>query len=297
MDRLRSMEIFVGAVDRGSFTATARAFHITPPMVGKHIRSLEERLGVQLLTRTTRRQSLTEPGRRYYERCVRVLEDIRSAEASAEAMRIAPKGELRITAPVSFGALRLAPALADYLATYPEVSVELDVNDTVVDLVKEGFDAAIRLGKLADSALVARRLQPYGTIICAAPAYLARAGVPQSPGDLTRHSCLGFTLWRKNGGWNLGRPDTPAVSIPTCRLRSNSGQALREAALQGAGIVMLAEAILANDIATGRLIPVLSKFVPPPRPMSLLYSRDRHPTPKMTTFIDFIVQRFGARAI
>jgi DNA-binding transcriptional LysR family regulator len=152
MDRLLSMEVFVATVDRGSFTAAARAFRITPAMVGKHIRGLEERLGARLLTRTTRHQSMTEIGRNYYERCGQILGAVRDAEASAEAMRVAPKGEFRITAPISFGALRLAPALADYLAAYPEVGVELDLTDQVVDVVKEGFDAAIRIGPLADSS-------------------------------------------------------------------------------------------------------------------------------------------------
>ena len=294
MDRLASMEVFVATVDCGSFTAAARAFRITPAMVGKHIRALEERLGARLITRTTRRQSLTEIGRSYYERCRRILDDVRSAETDAEAMRLAPRGELRISAPISFGALRLGPALAEYLAAYPEVVVELDLTDQVVDVVKEGFDAAIRVGPLADSALVARRLEPYRMMICAAPSYLARAGVPKTPADLARHSCLAFTLWRNYGGWSLDRAKRPPVKPPPCRLRSNNALALRAAALQGVGLILQPEVVLADDVAAGRLVQVLPKFAPPPRPMSLIYPRDRRPTSKMTTFIDFMLRRFGA---
>ncbi len=294
MDRLLSMEVFVATVDRGSFTAAARAFRITPTMVGKHIRALEERLQARLLTRTTRRQSLTEIGRSYYDRCRRILEEVHDAETDAEAMRVAPRGELRVTAPISFGTLRLAPALAEYLTAYPEVGVELDLTDDPVDVVKEGFDAAIRVGPLADSALVARRLEPYRMMICAAPSYLARAGVPETPADLARHTCLAFTLWRNYSGWSLGRAERAPIKLPICRLRSNNALALRAAALQGVGLILQPEVVLADDVAAGRLVPVLRKFVPPPRPMNLLYPRDRRPTSKMTTFIDFVLRRFGA---
>lgn len=294
MDRFASMEVFVATVDRGSFTAAAHAFRITPAMVGKHIRALEERLGARLITRTTRRQSLTEIGRSYYERCQRILDDVRDAETNVEAMRLAPRGELRVSAPISFGALRLGPALADYLASFPDVVIDLDLTDEVVDVVKEGFDAAIRIGPLADSALVARRLEPYRMMICGAPSYLSRAGVPKTPADLVRHTCLAFTRWRNYGGWSLGRTERPPLKLPPSRLRSNNALALRAAALQGVGLVLQPEVVLADDVAAGRLVQVLPKFVPPPRPMTLLYPRDRRPTSKMTTFIDFVLRRFGA---
>src|SRR5690348_307261 len=149
------MEIFVAAVERGSFAAASRAFQITPPMVGKHIRHLEERLGARLLTRTTRRQSLTEIGRQYLERCRAILADIAAAESGAEAMRSTPRGTLRVSAPVSFGSLRLAPAMTEYLARYPDVSLDLNLSDHVVDLVEDGFDAAIRIADEIDPGLVA----------------------------------------------------------------------------------------------------------------------------------------------
>lgn len=292
MDKLRSMEIFVAVVDTGSFTAAAERFKISAVMVGKHIRSLEERLGAALLTRTTRRQSLTEIGRHYAEQCRLILAQVQAAESGAEALRGAPRGQLKISAPVSFGAEWLSPAIAGYLEQYPDISVELSLNDRMVDLVEEGFDAAIRIGVLGDSTMIARPLRPYGMVICAAPSYLARRGTPQAPADLAQHECLDFTGWSAQGRWRL-KGEKDGRAFPPARLRSNSTHALRMAALEGFGITMQAELILSRDIAEGRLVPILRDHVPAARPMHLLYSRDRQPTPKLTTFIDFILARFS----
>ncbi|KAB8054667.1 LysR family transcriptional regulator [Janthinobacterium rivuli] len=297
MDKLRSMEIFVAVVDAGSFTAAAEAFQISPVMVGKHIKYLEERLGARLLARTTRRQSLTEIGQQYVEQCRQILASIHAAERGAEAMRTAPRGKLKITAPVSFGSECIAPLLADYLDAYPEVSLELNLNDRTVDLVEEGFDAAIRIGKLEDSAMVARALRPYAMVMCAAPAYLARHGTPRTPADLARHECLDFMQWTRHVRWRLARSgDDDGSPVRESRFRSNNGQALRVAALHGFGIVMQAEILMAGDIAAGRLVPLLADYVPAPRPMHLVYARDRQPTPKLTTFIDFLLERYGPAA-
>ncbi|MGB9988540.1 LysR family transcriptional regulator [Massilia sp. SM-13] len=292
MDKLRGMEIFVAVVDTGSFTAAAERFKISAVMVGKHIRSLEERLGAALLTRTTRRQSLTEIGRHYAEQCRLILAQVQAAESGAEALRGAPRGQLKISAPVSFGAEWLSPAIAGYLEQYPDISVELSLNDRMVDLVEEGFDAAIRIGVLGDSTMIARPLRPYGMVICAAPSYLARRGTPQVPADLAQHECLDFTGWSAQGRWRL-KGEKDGRAFPPARLRSNSTHALRMAALEGFGITMQAELILSRDIAEGRLVPILRDHVPAARPMHLLYSRDRQPTPKLTTFIDFVLTRFS----
>lgn len=300
MDKLRSMEIFVAVVDSGSFTAAADAFSISPVMVGKHIKALEERLGSRLLTRTTRRQSLTEIGRQYSERCRQILADIQAAESGAEAMRATPRGTLKISSSVSFGTQRLAPALTDYLARQPDVSVDLNLSDHVVDLVEEGYDAAIRIGTLDDSGLVARPLGPYRMMICASPAYLARMGVPRTPADLAGHQCLDFMHWTKRVRWKLremaDNPEDNQIDMPASRFRSNNGQALRMAALHGHGIVMQTEILLRDDVEAGRLVSLLEPYVPAPRPMHLVYPRDRQATPKLTTFINFILERFGPDA-
>lgn len=291
MDRLLSMELFVAVVERGSFTAAAEAHGLSQPMVGKHIASLERRLGGRLLARTTRRQQLTELGSHYFQRCQSILAEIRAAESGAELISGAPRGVLRVNASVTFGSLRLAGLLAEFMQTYPDITVDLSLSDELVDLVADGYDAAFRIGRLPDSGLVARPLQPYRMMVAAAPAYLARKGVPRAPADLAAHDCLGFSLWRKDDGWELlGAGEWARAS----RFQSNHGQALRMVALAGGGIVLQAEALLGDDVAAGRLVEVLPGCLPPPKPMHLIYLQDRRPLPKLRVFIDFILERLGA---
>jgi DNA-binding transcriptional LysR family regulator len=294
VDRLTSIEVFVAVVDRGSLSAAAPVFAISTTMVGKHLRALEEHVGGRLLSRTTRRQSLTELGRAYYQRCRKVLEELRAADASAHALAGAPRGTLRVSAPVAFGAERLVPALPELLDRHPLIDVDLSLDDRVVDLVGEGFDAALRVGRLASSNLVARPLEPYRTVLCASPAYLAARGTPRVPAELAAHSCLGFT-WSSRTTWRFGdggdRVDVPVNG----RLQSNSGQALRVAALHGLGVIRQSEALLAADLAAGRLVRLLEDFPLAPRPLHLVYLRDRRPTPKLRAFADFVLARFGPR--
>jgi DNA-binding transcriptional LysR family regulator len=291
MDKLRSMEVFVAAVDSGSFTAAAERFGISAVMVGKHVRELEQKLGAALLTRTTRRQSLTEIGRQYAEQCRAILAQIDAAERGAETLRAAPRGVLKVSCAVSFGMEWLAPMIADYLEQYPEVSIDLNLNDRMIDMVEEGFDVAVRIGPLEDSSLVARPLGPYGVVICGSPDYLARRGVPQVPADLAQHECLEFSGWVPQARWRL-KGEKDARNVPMSRLRANNSYALKQAALAGFGLVMQAEVILAQDIAAGRLVRVLDDYLPVPRPMHLLYPRARQPTPKLSSFIDFMLTRF-----
>jgi DNA-binding transcriptional LysR family regulator len=294
MDRFESMAVFVATVDKGSLSAAAEAFGISAPMAGKHIRHLEERLGKRLLTRTTRRQSLTEIGQAYLDQCRVILDQVRAAESCTQALRSTARGKLRINAPVTFGSVMLAPVLTQFLAQNPEVQVELTLNDRIIDLVDEGVDVAIRVGPLADSGLVARPLKPYGMVICAAPAYLQRMGTPQHPDDLVDHQCLGFTPWSRRGGWTLGRTDTPPRGWPVSRFQSNNGLALRMAALEGFGIVMQSSVMLGGDVAAGRLVEILHEHLPPPHPMHLVYPKDRQPVPKLSRFVDFMLAQFGA---
>lgn len=289
MDRLLNMEVFVAVVEAGSLRAAADLHRMSPPMAGKHIRALEERLGVQLLVRSTRRQRLTEAGQQFYTQCKAILAQVREAEAGAEALRAAPRGHVRVSAPVTYGSLALAPAIADYLRTQPEVSVDLVLDDALVDLVRDGFDVAVRIGPLADSGLVARRLGRYRSVICAAPTYLARCGTPRSPAELTQHQCLGFSGWTRTGGWRLdGDGGTPRT-----RFTANHGQALRTAAVAGFGLVLQPELLLADDIASGRLVEVLQPWWPTPRPVHLLYPRDRQAPPKLTSFVQCMLARLA----
>lgn len=296
MDRLGSMEIFVKVVDHGGFAPAARAVGISPAMVGKHIRFLEERLGARLLNRTTRRQSLTEVGRIFVERCRQLLAEAVDLERSVQALRAAPRGLLRLASPLSFGTQALVPALAEYLRAHPEVRVDLVLQDRLVDLVEDGFDAVVHIGDLArlrDSGLVARPLGPYRMALCASPDYLAREGVPTAPWDLERHACLGFAYWDSRDAWRLQGPDGEDSVPVRGRFTVNNGQALRVAALNGMGIVMQPELLLSEDMAAGRLVRVLPGHAPPARPIHLLFAPDRRMTPKLRSFVDFMAAQFG----
>ena len=291
MDRLQSMEVFVAVVDLGSFTAAANAFRITPPMVSKHINALEKRLGATLLTRTTRRLHLTEIGQTYYESCKKILSEIEVAESGAAAMSATPKGLLRVSASLWFGSLTLAPLVCDYLEQHPEVNVNLSLTDRYVDIVDEGIDVAIRIGELEDSSLIARKLSMFALSICASPAYLKQAGTPKNPEDLLQHQCLGFTNWRTQSGWRLLQKQIGTSTGLTPRFESDNGQALRTAALKGIGIIMMPTDLLRQDIEQGTLVEIMQDYVPPPRPIQAVYPRERQSVPKLTSFVDFLVER------
>jgi DNA-binding transcriptional LysR family regulator len=238
MDRLVSMAVFKRAVDAGSFAAAARHFGISPEMAGNHVRGLEKHLGVRLLNRSTRRLNLTEAGGVYYERCTRILADIQDAEAEVGVLQASPRGLLRIAVPVTFGVLHVAPAVSDYMTRYPEIRIDIVVSDRFVNLIEEGFEVAIRVGELRDSGLIARRLASARLIVCAAPSYLQRAGLPETPADLSRHACLIYTetatpeTWRFQG--QDGRTETVHVSGP---LTSTNPAFVHRMALAGHGVV------------------------------------------------------------
>ena len=296
MDRLTSMAVFAKAVEAGSFSAAGEALSLSSQLVGKHVRMLEDHLGVQLLNRTTRRQSLTDAGRDFLERVHHILAEVEAAETFAEQSRATPRGRLRIDAPVTFGAHELARALPDYLARYPEVSVHLSLTDRMVDLVDEGFDAVFRVGALADSSLIARPLRSYELMLCAAPDYLDRHGAPQTPDDLRNHECLGFATGELSSTWRFVGPAGP-ITIPIrSRFVVNSGQALLTAAVAGLGLIFQWSPLLRDEIAAGRLVHLLPDYAPPPRPMHILYAPDRRITPKLRSFIDFAIERFGGRS-
>jgi DNA-binding transcriptional LysR family regulator len=294
MDHLTSMRVFVRVVERGGLSAAAAAEHISPTMVGKHVRYLEERLGVRLLNRTTRRQSLTEMGQLYYERCKHALAEVEAADTCVSRMRQAPRGVLRVTAAVSFGVHSLTPVVNGYLAANPEVRIELSLNDRVVDLVDDGIDCAIRIGKLPDSTLIARPLAPYSMVVCAAPSYLAKHGTPRTPDELKKHNCLGFLNIATQNQWSF-MVGAAVRSVPVRgNFCVNSGQALRMATLDGVGIALHPLLMAQDDIAAGRLVPLLRDFPTPTSPLHIVYPFTRHMTPKLRTFVDCVLQHFGA---
>ena len=292
MDLLDSMKVYVLAVEKGSLSAAAGACGISATMAGNHLRTLEKRLGLQLMTRTTRRQHLTAFGEDYYIRCKEILRLVGETDLQAQKLQLAPAGKLRISAPVTFGTEALMPALSVYLDRYPEVSVDVVLSDRVVDLVEDGFEVAIRIGQLPDSALIARPLAPYRLMICAAPDYLARKGTPREPAELAAHECLSFTP-AALAHWRLSGPEGVSRVGVGGRLQVNQGQALRVAALHGSGIVLQPAFLLEADVNAGRLVQLFPAHALPTRPMHVVYLPDRYRAPKLRSFVDFMVERFG----
>lgn len=295
MDRLTSMAVFVKVVDLGSFAAAANAMNISPQMVSKHVMLLEDRVGATLLNRTTRRQSLTDIGLAYYERCKLILAETEAAESLALDMHRHPTGRLRVNAPKTFGAQALAPFVMRYLAQYPDVQIDLILEDRFVDLIEDDYEVVIRIGDLQTAGVISVPLAPYRLVVCASPDYLARHGVPEKPEDLLHHDCLMFgqnalsapACWRF---FEAGRERQVNVSG---RIRSNDWLVLIEAALTGNGIGVGAEAILKDHLASGRLVRLLSDYEVPTRSMQALYLAGRKPTAKVRSFIDALVAEFG----
>lgn len=293
MDRLTCMQTFIRVVESGSISAAAGELDQSSQLTGKQLRMLEQNLGIQLINRTTRSQSLTDSGRLFYERAKNILAEMEEAEAVIAETRAIPRGNLRISAPITFGSQLLASKLPEYLKQNPEVSLELCLSNRTVDLVEERFDAVFRTGELADSQLLARTLAPYQMVICAAPAYLDEAGTPLAPQDLTRHQCLIFTHPSMRTEWKFEGPGGQ-VSVPvTGRFKTNNSEALLAAALSGLGIIMQPHPLMSAEIAAGRLVRILPDYELPGRPVHVLYAQDRRMTPRLRSFIDFCITHFG----
>lgn len=293
MDRLTSMEVFVKAVESGTFSAAGEAMQMSSQLVGKHVQKLEQYLGVQLLHRSTRRQSLTDFGRTFYERAKIILSEVETAESMAAETRAVPSGRLRINAPVSFGMRTLSPRLPDYMKMYPDVSVELTLANRAVDLIEEGYDAVFRVGELSDSGLIARQLAPYRLVLCAAPTYIEQHDPLVSPRDLQKHECLGFSHTELRTHWTFEGPDGKEVIPVTSRLIVDHGEPLLCAALAGLGIMLQPMELVTDYIANGKLVALLPDYSVPTRPLHVLYAPDRRLTPKLRSFIDFATAIFG----
>ena len=294
MDRLLSMTVFARAVELGSFSAAAEVLHMSPQLVGKHVHTLEQHLGLRLLNRTTRRQHLTEIGASYYEKVKLILSEVASAEGLAAESLATPSGRLRVNAPLTFGIHALMPRLAGYMAAHPGVQVEVSLANRYVDALEEGADVVFRVGELSDSSRIARRLAPYRLILCAAPAYIEAHPPITTPMDLASHECLGFAHTELRTHWRFDGPGG-LVTVPvTGRLMVDSGEALLVAARAGMGVLLQPAELVEPDIAAGRLVRVLPKYRAPDRPLHLLYAPDKQMTPKLRSFIEFAVAAFGS---
>lgn|SRR5574341_361776 len=291
MDRLRAMQVFVRIVESGSLTAAAAALNMSGPAVVRSLAGLERAIGVRLIQRTTRRSSLTDEGREYYERCKRVLSEVEETEALMSARRSVPKGKLRLTAPVAYGKLRVAPLVAEFIAKYADVEVELLLLDRVVDLVEEGLDAAVRIGNLPDSTLVARPLGETRRVVCAAPAYLRRAGVPKTPADLAGHRCIVFSGLSATNEWTFGSKLRQRAAVRPI-LRTNQVDAALDACIRGLGCGQFLYYQVELPLQEGKLRRVLAQFEPPPLPIQIVYPHAR-PSSNVRAFIELALEKLN----
>lgn len=294
MDRFLEMAAFVRTVERGSQTAAAPDLGVTPAMVGRYVRSLENRLGTRLLNRTTATQSLTEAGLAFHARASRILDQLDDAETDASDRQAEPRGSLRLNAPMAFGVRHLAAAVAQFGSLHKQVRVDLALNDRVVDLVEDGFDVAVRIARLADSSLIARRLAPCHLMLCASPGYLREAGTPRSPDDLREHNCLRYA-YSSSETWRLHGHGSMAEVTPQGNLTANNGDALLAASLANAGVTLQPTFIIADALRTGALVRVLPDWALESLAIFAVYPSVRNLSPKVRRFVDFLAGRFGER--
>jgi DNA-binding transcriptional LysR family regulator len=294
MDKLTSMSVFVRVAEAGSFAAVAEEFALSTTMVANHVRALEHELNERLIERTTRRHRLTEVGAAYLERCRDVLASVAAADRVGEAMRALPQGQLLVSAPASYGTHRLVPLIGAYMRAYPRVSVELMLNDRVVDLAEEGFDVAIRSGPMKDDGLVARPLRRSRMVAAASPAYLEQAGTPAHPAELGRHNCLAFTTWGPGHSWRFSRAGETVLVPVQGSMTCNSGQALLVAALAGIGVIVQSDDLLEPVIEAGELVRLLPDWSLPTRQVHVVRRHEPRPSAKLRSFVDFIVAHLGS---
>jgi len=292
VESLSDIAVFVHVVRNGSFTVAAEKLNLSKSVVSKYVTRLEDRLGARLLNRTTRRLSLTEVGQAFFERSQRALGEIEEAEAEVSRLQGTPRGELRLSSPMSFGILHLAPLLPAFLARYPELSIDMVLDDRKTDLVDEGFDLAIRIGELVDSSLVARRLGPCRHVVCGSPEHFARYGVPRSPGDLAEHPALTYRYRDAPAEWRFvdGDGNYHQVAINR-RMQMNNSLALRGALLKGAGVTLTPTFVVGGDIKSGLLMAVLTEYQSLEVSIYAVYPQRKHLSPKVRAFIDYLSEQ------
>lgn len=295
LDQITGMHVFAKVAALGSLSGAARSLGMSQTMATKHVGALEQRLGVKLLHRTTRKLTLTEPGRRYLESVERILAELAEAEAAAAAERFEVTGTLRVNAPVSFGVRELAPLMAEFSRMHPALTVDMGLNDRTVNLVEEGWDVAVRIGRIQDQTLIARRLAPCHLLVAASPAYLAERGTPATVAELSSHNCLGYTLSSVLGPdrWSFGLDGSVTVPIKG-NFQASNGDALVAAALAGQGVIYEPTFLLGDEIRAGRLVPLTLDHPPMVLPgVFAVYASNRRPPAKVRAFIDFLVPRLG----
>ena len=296
MNKLQAMEVFVQVVDAGSFTRAAEMLQMPKATVSTLVQALEAALSAKLLYRTTRQVTVTTDGAAYYERCLRILSDVRDAEESLSRTRLSPSGRLRVDAPTGLSSEILIPALPGFFERYPDIALELGSSDRPVDLVEEGVDCAVRGGALQDTSLIARRVGVVNFRTAAAPSYLARYGTPRHPRDLERHRCVNY-FSAKNGkvfDWDFNQGDE-RIEIPMRGVIAlNDSNAYVEAGLAGLGIIQMTDYLVDRHVASGRMVEVLPGWRSDPLPVHMVYPQNRHLSAKVRVFVEWVAELFAA---
>lgn len=294
MEDLAYMVTFAKVVKAGSFAGAARRLKVSTSVASKHVAKLEKSLGVRLLNRSTRKLSLTEAGNAYYAHCARIVEEVENSERAIAQLQAAPRGLLRVTAPITFVNTVLGAVLPDFFRKYPEVQLDLNATNRLVDLAEEGYDVALRIVRTLPPNVVARRLRAVHWHLCASPAYLEREGAPAHPASLTRHNCLIFPTLLQDGVWHFVRGKDRIEVAVHGSLQANTVEAMHDAALAGIGVTLLPGYMAGADFRAGRLVPLLEDWaIESGAQLFAVYLPTRYMAPKLRVFIDFMVERFG----
>jgi DNA-binding transcriptional LysR family regulator len=289
MDRMAAMATFAKVVEAGGFAAAARKLKMSPSTVTEHIQSLETRLGVRLLNRSTRKLSVTDVGKSYYERCLQILADADDADNVVQASQSTPRGKLNLNASVAIPPL-LAPVIAEFTALYPEVTLSVNMSDRMLDIVEEGFDLAIRIMPVPESSLIVKAIGTFRLVLCGAPDYFTARGTPAVPDDLISHNCLNFASSPWGGDWRFSGPDGEQTVAVSGNMETNSANALRLAAVNGQGLALLPGFLVVDEIRSGRLVPVLAKFLRTEHSIYAVYPHRHHLSAKVRSFLDLVTK-------
>lgn len=293
MDQLKAIESFVAVAQQGSFVKAAEKLGLSKAMVSRNVGELEAHLGVRLMQRTTRRLALSEAGAAYLQRCTQILAELEEANAAVSATAVQAQGRLKVTAPLTFGIRHLAPLWGEFLRVHPRVELEVHLNDRVVDLVDEGYDMAVRIGQLAPSSLIARRIASTRLVLCASPRYLQQAAPIRDLEDIARHAVIGYTYLATGEQWHFTGPQGARSIEVRPRLRSNSGDTCRAAALADQGIVFQPSFLVGEDLQAGRLLPVLPQYAGSELDISLVYPSRLHLSHKVRAMVEFLADAFA----
>lgn len=296
MDRFLSLRAFTRVVDAGGFAAAAREMGLSRSVVNKYVITLENEIGTQLLRRSSRQVSPTDAGAAFYDRAVSIINELDEAFAAVTQLQEQPRGNLRINGPMTFGTMHLAPTVAEFMALYPDIHVELVLNDRFVDPIEEGFDVTVRIADpKVSTSLITREIVGIRRVLCASPSYLVAHGEPSNPRELRQHRCLHYGYQETGNQWKLTGPMGESSAQIHCVMWSNNGDALKQAALRDQGIALLPTFVVGDELQTGRLRTLLSDWQPPDIMLSALYPRHRHLSAKTRLLVEYLVNRFGER--